>query len=46
MNSKKKIDKDGTIAKKGIIDHQILEKYINQIDYFWGNKIINSFDIN
>ena len=46
MNSKKKIDRDGTIAKKGIIDHQILEKYINQIDYFWGNKIINSFDIN
>ena len=46
MNSKNKIDKDGKIAKKGIINNQILNQYIDQIDYFWYTKITNSFDIN
>ena len=46
MNSKKKIDKEGKLAKKGITNKKILKKYINQIDYFWYNKKTNSFDIN
>ena len=44
--SKNKIDKDGKIAKKGSIDHKILKKYINQIDYFRKDAGINSFDVN
>ena len=46
MNSKKKIDKEGKLAKKGITNKKILKKYINQIDYFWYDKKTNSFDIN
>ena len=44
--SKNKIDKDGKIAKKGSIDHKILKKYINQIDYVRKDAGINSFDVN
>ena len=46
---KKKIDKDGKIAKKGNINNEILFKYKKKIDKFfsWGNTFdINDFNIN
>tara|TARA_B100000945_G_scaffold259025_1_gene216876 strand:+ start:43 stop:1185 length:1143 start_codon:yes stop_codon:yes gene_type:complete len=49
LNLKKKIDKDGKIAKKGNINNEILFKYKKKIDKFfsWGNTFdINDFNIN
>tara|TARA_B100000700_G_scaffold265830_1_gene304541 strand:- start:111 stop:1253 length:1143 start_codon:yes stop_codon:yes gene_type:complete len=49
LNLKKKIDKDGKIAKKGNINNEILWKYKKKIDKFflWGNAFdINDFNIN
>jgi len=45
INSKKKFDKNGQIAKIGIINEEALEQYNDQIDTVW-NQTIKSFDIN
>ena len=49
LKLKKKIDKDGKIAKKGNINKEILWKYIKKINKFflWGNTFdVNDFNIN